>query len=266
MSNASDDPTRKEELVITPGGPRPKDHVHSVGPGETIFVDEQGNARIIPSTQEGETAHMDEDMVLTPGGFRHKSLVHHIEPGHVLQGTASNHLQKLDPSGQVVADFGPVEQRPGNTPLMPANVAVPEEKVAALGSGWIAYAYWNNNSGSTLSSFTTTWVVPPAPTTQSGQTVFLFNGIQNSTMIYQPVLQWGLSAAGGGNYWAVASWYADGQNGHSFHSQLTQVNPGDILIGVMTLTGQANGLFSYSCQFQSIANSSLPIQNVQQLT
>ena len=45
-------------------------------------------------------------------------------------------------------------------------------------------------------------------------------------MIYQPVLQWGVSAAGGGNSWAVASWYADGQGGHSFYSQLVPVNEG----------------------------------------
>ena len=67
-----------------------------------------------------------------------------------------------------------------------------------------------------MSRLTTEWTVPPAPATQNGQTIFLFPGIQNSTMIYQPVLQWGPSAAGGGNYWAVASWYVDGQGGHSF--------------------------------------------------
>jgi hypothetical protein len=64
------------------------------------------------------------------------------------------------------------------------------------------------------------------------------NGIQNSTMIYQPVLQWGPgSAAGGGNYWAVVSWYADGQGGQAFYSNLVTVNPGDTLVGVVTLTG-----------------------------
>jgi hypothetical protein len=85
-------------------------------------------------------------------------------------------------------------------------------------------------------------------------------------MIYQPVLQWGGSAAGGGNYWAVASWYADGQSGQSFYSQLVQVNAGDVLVGVMTLTGQSPNGFSYNCDFQGIANIGLPIQNVQELT
>lgn len=71
------------------------------------------------------------------------------------------------------------------------------------------------------------------------------------------------------DYWAVASWYADGQGGQAFSSELTQVNPGDILVGVMTLTGQstspAGSLFNYNCQFQGIANSGLLIQNVPEL-
>ena len=29
----------------------------------------------------------------------------------------------------------------------------------------------------------------------------------DTSAVLQPVLQWGVSAAGGGNYWAIASWY-----------------------------------------------------------
>jgi hypothetical protein len=63
-------------------------------------------------------------------------------------------------------------------------------------------------------------------------------------------LQWGTSAAGGGNYWAVASWLADGQGGPAFYSQLVQVKPGDVFVGVMTLTGQSPNGLSYNCEFQ----------------
>jgi hypothetical protein len=265
MGDESDETTKKEEFVITPGGPRPKDRVHSVGPGEAVYVDESGNARVIPLEQEGGTVNMAEDMVLTPGGFRLRSLVHVIEPDHILDGTGDR-LRKLDPSGKAVADFGQIPFRTGNAPLMPGNVAVLAEEVVALGSGWIVYASWSNNTGNSISSFSTTWKVPPAPVTQSGQTIFLFNGIQNSSMIYQPVLQWGPSAAGGGNFWAVASWYADGQGGQAFVSELTQVNPGDTLVGVMTLTGQSGNMFNYNCEFQGIANSGLRILNQPQLT
>jgi hypothetical protein len=85
-------------------------------------------------------------------------------------------------------------------------------------------------------------------------------------MIYQPVLQWGNNNLFGGNYWVVASWYADGQGGQAFHSQPVQVNVGDVLVGIMTLTGQSPAGCSYSCEFQGIANTGLPIQNVEELT
>jgi len=206
-----------------------------------------------------------QEFVLTPGGLRRKSLVHKIEPGVVLDGSGGA-LRKMDYSGRVLRDFGTVLSRPMGRPLMPNNVVHPPRRDPAFGSGWITYASWTNNTGAPVSLFSTNWVVPPAPATQSGQTIFLFNGIQNSTMIYQPVLQWGPSGAGGGNFWAVASWYADGQGGPAFFSQLVQVNPGDTLTGVMTLTGQSPQGFNYNCEFQGIANTGLPVQNVQELT
>ena len=254
--------------VITPGGPRPKGKVHAVGPGQVIRRTPEGTyivvAESLPEGSEGSSA-MAEELVLTPGGLRAKSLVHLIEPSAILDGTDGLH-RMLHPSGAVLADFGVIPLRPTGRPIMPENVAHPPALVPAFGSGWITYASWTNNTGTPISLFSTRWVVPPAPATQSGQTIFLFNGIQNSTMIYQPVLQWGGSAAGGGNYWSVASWYVDGQGGQAFHTNLVRVNPGDVLIGVMTLTGQSPKGFSYNCQFQGIANTSLPIQNIQELT
>jgi hypothetical protein len=211
---------------------------------------------------------MAEELVITPGGYRSKSLVHLIEPGHVVSGEAGR-LQKLHLSGKVVAELGPAKVRPGNVPLMPHNVFVPAEKLAAvpaLASGWITYADWSNNTGSPITSFRTTWVVPPPPATSSGQVIFLFNGIQNSSFIFQPVLQWGQSAAGGGNFWAVASWYVDGPGGLAIHSSLVQVNPGDVLIGIMTLIGQSGGFFNYNSIFQGKANSQLAVNQIPQLT
>jgi hypothetical protein len=206
---------------------------------------------------------MASEMVITPGGARHRSLVHRVEPGSVLDGTAGHH-RLLHASGETLADFGMIEERAGTRPLMPYNVARPELEAPALGSGWITYAYWNRPSDA-ISSFSTSWVVPPGPATQSGQLIYLFNGIQSSSMIYQPVLQWGNNGSFGGNNWCVASWYADGQSGAAFHSDPVNVNSGDVLTGVMTLTGQSPQGFSYNCEFTGINNSGYAIQNVPEL-
>jgi hypothetical protein len=84
-------------------------------------------------------------------------------------------------------------------------------------------------------------------------------------MIYQPVLQWGNNGEGGGDYWTVASWYADGQGGPAFHTNWVRVEPGQIVTGVITQIGQSGDKFSYNCEFTGIANSSLPISNVEEL-
>jgi hypothetical protein len=264
-----------EREVIAPGGPRRESSVQWVHPGQAVEQTPEGPQVVVRDPAQGgergsvivtiAESSTQTGMVLTPGGLRSSSLVHKIEAGTVLDEAAKT-IRNLDAGGNVLVDFGAIEAKLQGTPLMPLNVSHPARPAPAFGTGWITYASWTNSTGTPVSSFSTQWNVPPAPIAEDGQIIFLFNGIQNSTMIYQPVLQWGVSAAGGGNYWAVASWYVDGQGGPAFHTNLVRVNPGDLLTGVMTLTGQSGSNFSYNCEFQGIANTSLPIQNVQQLT
>jgi hypothetical protein len=251
--------------VTPPGGPRRREQVHTVPPGQAVRRSPDGTYQIVGSSQpEQEGGHnaMSEEFVITPGGVRRKSLVHQIEPGAILDGTGGRH-RMLHRSGEVLADFGVIETRSAGEPLMPGNVAVPDRTVPGLGSGWICYSWWNRVH--TITSFSSVWTVPPAPATDNNQLFYLFNGIQNSSMIYQPVLQWGSNGAFGGNYWCVASWYADGQGGPAFHSAPVNVTAGQILTGIMTLTDQTTQGFSYDCEFQGIPNSGYPIQNVPEL-
>ena len=56
-------------------------------------------------------------------------------------------------------------------------------------------------------------------------------------MTLVPALQWGPSAAGGGEYWSVASWYVGGTSGASFTASLVPVNAGDELTAFSTWCG-----------------------------
>jgi hypothetical protein len=253
-------------------------------PGQALLETSAGTF-IVPDSSEStpgaSLVSSEPDFVITPGGQRKRSLVHHIPDGTALDSTNLK-LRNVLPSGDLMADFGALKPREGGQPLMPFNVTLPTlptPKVVQtlapteapatptppLANGWITYASWYNNTGIPISSFSTTWKVPPAPISKGSQIVYLFNGIQNSTMIYQPVLQWGNDGFGGGQYWVVASWYADGQGGPAFHSTFVRVNPGDILTGVITLTGRNGNMFNYNCEFTGIAGSSLPITNVEEL-
>ncbi len=130
---------------------------------------------------------------------------------------------------------------------------------AALGQGWIVYADWTSAAAGPVSRFSATWTVPQPPQTPSGQTLFLFSAMQNASMMAEAVLQWGVSAAGGGPYWSAACWYVDKAGGAVRHSELVPVKPGDVLTAVMTLTGPAPSGFAYACEFRGLPATALAI-------
>jgi hypothetical protein len=190
------------------------------------------------------------DFVITPGGPRRKELVHVIQPGEAVtreQGV----LRKVDSQGTTID--------------LPEARVSPEE-LPALGSGWITNAAGTYAGDQPISSFSTTWVVPPEPAASDSQLIYLFNGLQDSpvTHILQPVLQWGVSSDGGGAFWAVASWFVD-SSGNAFKTSLVKVNVGDTLTGVMTLTGQSGSNFSYRCEFAGLDGTALQVMNINQL-
>jgi hypothetical protein len=210
---------------------------------------------------------MSDKLVLTPGGFRPSSFVKSVEPDHGITVLDTGVFAKLNlatntvteivsPPAALHAQFA--AHGPGGAPA--AALAPPP---AAFPNGWQTYAWWDSADQS-ITYFSTEWSVPSAPSTSSGQTIFLFNGIQNTGTGYgilQPVLQWGSSGAGGGAYWTVASWYV-ASSGQAFHTNLIRVDPGTKLQGVMTQTSVAGALYNYSCTFQGIANTTLPVTNI----
>ena len=118
-----------------------------------------------------------------------------------------------------------------------------------LQSNWVAYAYWHYSTTATpIAFFGTDWTVPAAPTSWDGQLLYWFNGLQPGgwNEILQPVLQYGISPAGGGNIFAIASWWLVGLE--VYHSGIIEVFPGTELQGHMALTGisTSDGVTTYS--------------------
>ena len=127
-----------------------------------------------------------------------------------------------------------------------------------------AYAYWANTGSSPISSFDTTWNVPPAPETNHGQSIFLFPGISSAghSAVLGPVLQYGPSEAGGGNYWSVASWYLSG--GLAYFTPAVGVAAGKSLNGVIALLPSQN-VYSYVALFHGIVGTELPVTGIEEL-
>lgn len=84
-----------------------------------------------------------------------------------------------------------------------------EDSTALSVKGWVEFAHWWSSDA--ITSLSGSWIVPPPPEATDSQTLFLFLGLQDDstrvTELLQPVLQWGLSPAGGGPYWSLSCWY-----------------------------------------------------------
>jgi len=204
--------------------------------------------------QEARTVN-DSTLVQTPGGLRPISNVHAVPEGGSVQLVGSE-IHLLDATGAVL-HVAPNDQSKirSNADSPTTNTTDPAE------SGWIAYAYWLNTGTAAINSFTTSWAVPPVPTANHGQLLYLFNSIEPASYdaILQPVLQFGVSPAGGGSYWAVASWYVTGSQ--AYYSSLIQVTTGDVLTGVITLTSSSGSLYNYVSSFTGISGTSLTLTN-----
>ena len=260
MSTEQNDPHKKEDLVITPGGPRPKDRVHLIPPGSAVSFDQEDKMVILPLPESTQTsneriANMNNDLVLTPGGYRPRSQVHLVKPGRA--------INLEDPQmGLLRLSTGSI----GNIPKASGQPRPPGP------SNWISYAGWFNTSGNPITSFHTSWRVPPAPSVQGSQLIYIFNGIEpaDGSIILQPVLQWGDSGKDEdgvqrtGAFWTVASWVV-GSGGDAHHTAHVRVNPGDLLVGIITQTGHSGGKFSYNCEFHGIAGTSVPLTNSSEL-
>lgn len=85
-----------------------------------------------------------------------------------------------------------------------------------------------------ITAFSGAWSVPGSPSTNDGQTIFLFIGLEptSGNSIIQPEIQWGPAADGGGSYWVITSWYADAL-GNVYYSTPAQVSPSDSVQGTM---------------------------------
>jgi hypothetical protein len=205
------------------------------------------------STSKGATA-------LTPFGVLPKSHVHLVEPGFYLL-LKNGHVWKASSATKnLVEDFGEISPatggaRPTVEPTGGHNFVTQPSTV------WQTYAQWQNTSSTPISSFSTTYTVPAAPLGEDDESFFVFNALGQSltTTTITPALQFGYSAAGGGQYnWGVANWYSwvSGSNVYAAFTAVQTVSPGNSLTGVIAYTGQqSNGSYNYTSTFTGFSNS-----------
>ena len=137
--------------------------------------------------------------------------------------------------------------------------------------GWITWAECEvlNYPGKPITYLSAEWSVPNPPLEKSGQLIYLFVGLDGNLIlpdsndiyyILQPVLQWGMSPAGGGKYWSVCNWLVTNE-GQYFHDSLIKVNPGDSLQGVVKRIAITDSTSLYNSSFTGYGEG-LEVQNL----
>ena len=184
----------------------------------------QGADRAGATEQTSQAGAISEEQALaagyrpTPFGLMHPDCVHAVGAGAKVDATRAQPC--AHPSVQRQAASSPRAAAPSDD--------WPRQH------GWVATS-WATFDDATLPTYLhATFTVPDAPTSSDDQTLFFFPSFapQDHPPIIQPVLQWGPSSAGGGNYWTIASWYVSADLSAEY-SSLERVSPGDVIDGVI---------------------------------
>ena len=160
------------------------------------------------------------DYVTTPFGYFHPTCVRHVLEGETVLG--DGRIQYADGSVEASA---PVCNYPRYSPQ--GALITGDDPTT---NGWVEWAYATTSSS--FHKMIVSWGVPPNPPSYNGQTIYLFPGLvdsqpHNPQSILQPVLQYGPSPAGGGQYWSVAAWNCC-ISGITDHSTLIGANNGTV--------------------------------------
>jgi hypothetical protein len=200
-------------------------------------------------------------MLLVPGrGYVPAEQVHFIEPGNHLELKNGHYLKVETSSKKVVEDYGVIitSKITNVSGAQTRSLIKPTSLSVVNNENWVVFSQWIGTGYPAPNYFSTTWAVPSYPTAYNKQTLFIFNGLQDTslTRILQPVLQYGPSAAGGGNNWGITNWYVAGSF-VAIQQPLITVTPTDSVTGVMTYTGQQSGTnsYNYTSSFSNYSNS-----------
>jgi len=185
------------------------------------------------------------DWVQAPGELIRPDCVHEIPQGATVEIATDGHVTgDITLNGALIAHYDACPESAVIT--RPRHRTEGVTNPPGTGNGWVEASQREASlgPGDNIDYVAGTWTVPSYPSL-FGSLIYLFNGIEPASgdWILQPVLQYGAGPAGGGHYWAIASWLV-GANGYAFHSPLETVAPGNSIFGYTKMTG-ASGNTAY---------------------
>jgi hypothetical protein len=177
---------------------------------------------------------MTAEYVRTPHGYFHASCVQHVDQTESLQPDGS--IKRADGNlRKIAACTYPHFTKSGVR--VEANATSKSGRQPEVYNGYLQLISATLPSGT--DELTAYMHVPQAPTSQAGQTIYFFPGLedaQNVVSILQPVLGWN---SDGENTWTVANWNCC-KSGTTYMGNSITVQPGDVIYGKMINKGGQN--------------------------
>lgn len=196
------------------------------------------------------------DYVITPFGYFHPSCVAHVANGDVVRQD-ENAIQRANGAYENIPVCAYAHYKADGQKVSGDERA--GGKQPTISHAWIEYA--STTTSTSFGYLYAHWNVPPAPSNNDGQTVYLFPGLEDYSdvvTIIQPVLGWNSDFA---SAWGIASWNCC-TSGTVFEATPVRVNSGDTIYGYMTDTCAAGTL---SCGSWDIVTKDVESGNYSEL-
>jgi hypothetical protein len=200
---------------------------------------------------------MTTDYVRTPHGYFHASCVQHVDQSEELQTDGS--IKRADGNRRQVTQCAYPRFLKSGVRIEATDKAA---RLPETYNGYLQLVSATLSSGT--NQLTAYMTVPSNPTSQSGQTLYFFPGLEDAqdvVSILQPVLGWD---GYGSNSWSIASWNCC-KSGTTYVGNNVTVKSGDVIYGSMVNTGGQNWTVTATDQSNtSLASATLKTQGYSQ--
>jgi hypothetical protein len=190
----------------------------------TTFVAGLTAAQALTAAGPNRPATVPAEYVVTPFGYFHPSCVEHLVKGDVLLHDEKA-IQHANGTSDKIPTCAYPHFRADGEKVMGDERAVKDPNIS---HAWIEYASITTTSA--YGQIYSEWEVPAAPADHDGQTVYLFNGLEDIddvVTIIQPVLGWNSDYS---DAWGIAAWNCC-ESGTVVEGTPAHTNAGDHLEG-----------------------------------
>lgn len=197
-----------------------------------------------------DTLSMPEGYVSTPGGLYHRSCVIAIPDGAVLRydgtvtlKTGARYSVPTTCSYPILRPSSPVRAtQDGGVQRLATPFSLSDMPTL---NGYAEEAFFSSTYP--LMQVAADWNVPTGPVAYAQQAYFNFPGLVSPAYILQPVVQFGVSGAGGGPYWSMTGWKCGAIHQPCFVlGSLKKVNSGDQIHGSVVGTGCVGSICNWT--------------------